>query len=170
MWFYLAIEKSPEMLAVARTKSSALGLSRIHFCAGDIACGLPVPVHAVDLVVCALALCHIRPLHETVSALCETIRPGGYLLITDLHPVAVSAGLVTLFFYRGIQYAIETVTHSRDDYLCAIKAARARLVATRDLLLGEAFDRMPQGLPETVANARWPDLPFCLVLLGRMPG
>jgi SAM-dependent methyltransferase len=165
----LAIEKSPEMLAVARTKSSALGLSRIYFYEGDIARRLPVPVHSVDLAVCALALCHIRPLHETVSALCATIRPGGYLLITDLHPVAVSAGLVTLFSHRGVQHAIETVKHSRDDYLYAMETARARLVATRDLLLGEAFDRMPRGLPEGVANASWPDLPFCLVLLGRMP-
>jgi hypothetical protein len=97
-------------------------------------------------------------------------KPGWSLLITDLHPVAISCGLVTLFSDRGVERGIETVSHTREEYLAAMKSAGAVVVAKRDLELGEAFPQEPRGLPSGVYERGWRDLPSCLVLLGCVEG
>jgi len=164
----LGVDASPEMLARARAKANALGLSRIQFVRGLVDEGLPVRSRSVNLAVCALALCHMRRLQRAISALCRAVKPGGYLLVTDLHPVAIACGLVTLFSDSGIERGIETVDHAREEYLAAMESAGAVVVAEHDLVLGEVFPQEPRGLPNGVYERGWRDLPFCLVLLGRV--
>jgi ubiquinone/menaquinone biosynthesis C-methylase UbiE len=166
----LGVDASPEMLARARTKANELGLSRIQFVRGLIDEGLPVRSRSVDMTVCALALCHIRRVQQAISTLCRTVKPGGRLLITDLHPVAISCGLVTLFSDGRIERGIETVSHTREEYQAAMESAGAAVIEELDLALGEVFPQEPHGLPSGVYERGWRDLPFCLILLGRVEG
>lgn len=165
----IGIDSSAEMLAIASSKARELDIGRIGLVRGTIGRDLPIRAGSVDLTVCALALCHVVGLREVITALCGTVRPGGHLLITDLHPTAVKAGLVTAFSDAGVEYTIETARHSRAQYVEAIASAGAHLVTAADVALGEAFEREPRGLPTSVYEAGWQDLPFCLVLLAQVP-
>jgi ubiquinone/menaquinone biosynthesis C-methylase UbiE len=164
----LGVDASSAMLARARAKAKGLGLSRLQFVRGMVDQGLPVRARSVDMAVCALALCHMQRLPQAISALCRAVKPGGYLLITDLHPVAISCGLVTLFSDSEIERGIETVNHTREEYLAAMESAGTAMVAEYDLVLGEIFPQEPRNLPSGVYERGWRDLPFCLVLLGRV--
>ena len=164
----VGVDSSAEMLAVASSKARELDIERIEFVRGTLGLDLPMHAGSVDLAVCALALCHVVELREAITALCGTVRSGGHLLITDLHPSAVKAGLVTLFSDGDAEYTIETARHSRAQYVEAIASAGAQLLTATDVGLGDAFEREPLGLPTSVYEAGWEDLPFCLVLLAQV--
>ena len=165
----IGVDATPEMLRVSRTKARRMGLTRAHFIQASIEEALPVADRAMDLAICALALCHIRRIDLAITNVCRTVRPGGYVLLTDLHPEAVRAGLVTLFSDEHGDHAIETVLHSRQAYLDGLAANGAELVAVSEAVLGEAFEREPSGLPEEVRTVDWRRLPFCLVVFARIP-
>ncbi|MGC4093209.1 MAG: hypothetical protein QM756_36040 [Polyangiaceae bacterium] len=107
-------------------------------------------------------------LERAVASLARAVRPGGHIVITDLHPAAVAAGLETIFSVGGAEYAIATVTHSVDGYLNALQAAGASLRAVEECKLGDAVSS-PAGLPPGVARGNWQSLPFCLVITARRP-
>src|SRR5262245_9480135 len=151
----VGIDVSSEMLAVARAKSFQFGGLPIQYVQGPIHEELPIALESVDLAVCGLALCHLMDLRSAVLRLCETVRRGGLGLVTDLRPAAIKAGLVTLFSVSGVQYAIETVQHATEDYISALESAGAEVQSLRELSLGEAFEREPRGLPETVYEVGW---------------
>jgi len=89
------IDESPEMVAVAQQKARAANLP-IMFIQGAIEDGLAFPSDCFDLVVCALAPCHMLDLQAAVAECSRVLRPGGHLLITDFHPQAVLNVVVTL--------------------------------------------------------------------------
>jgi SAM-dependent methyltransferase len=164
----VGIDTSAEMLAVAQAKSLQFGNLQIQYVQACIHRELPIAPESVDFVVCALALCHVTDLWAGIRPLCQAVRRGGYVLVTDLHPAAVEGGLVTLFSLDGVQQAIETVQHSTETYLTALKGCGAEVLSLNELCLGEAFEREPRGLPESVYETGWRDLPFCLVIACRV--
>jgi ubiquinone/menaquinone biosynthesis C-methylase UbiE len=165
----IGVDATPEMLRVSHTKARRMGLTRAHFVQASIEEALPVADRAMDLAICALALCHIRRLALAITNVCRTVRPGGFVLLTDLHPEAVQAGLVTLFSDEHGNHAIETVLHSRQAYLDGLAANGAELVAVSEAVLGEAFEQEPSGLPAGVYAVDWRRLPLCLVVFARIP-
>jgi ubiquinone/menaquinone biosynthesis C-methylase UbiE len=162
----LGLDASPAMLTVAARKRDALGLSNLRFVEAELSSHLTFPDAPFDLVVCALALCHVRPLNAVVAALVRALRIGGTLVITDLHPEAVAAGLGTLFSSSGVQYSIDTVQHTLHEYVTAIQLAGAMVVETHERPLGDAVSE-PTGLPPLLAANNWKDLPFCLAIVAR---
>jgi ubiquinone/menaquinone biosynthesis C-methylase UbiE len=164
----IAVDRSEEMLAVARAKVHDLRLPNIHFMQASIDQPLQLPPKSADLGVCGLALSHIAALRETIGHLCQIVRPGGHVLLTDLHPQAIAEGLRTSFWKAGQQHVIETVRHSTEDYLEALRAHGAEIVTTAELPLGRAFRDLPRGLPENVANGDWRNLNLCWVVLAKM--
>ena len=44
---------------------------------------LPIPDHAVDVIVCALALTHVPDLGAALTEFVRVLRPGGHLVISD---------------------------------------------------------------------------------------
>jgi ubiquinone/menaquinone biosynthesis C-methylase UbiE len=162
----VGLDESPAMLAVAARKRDALGLSNLRFVEAELSARLTLEDAPFDLVVCALALCHVRSLDAVVAALVRALRTGGALIITDLHPDAVAAGLGTLFSSNGVQYSIDTVHHTVDEYVTAIRRAGAVVVETHERALGDAVST-PTGLPPVLAAGTWKDLPFCLAIVAR---
>jgi ubiquinone/menaquinone biosynthesis C-methylase UbiE len=73
----IGVDGSREMLAVARTK-----IPSGEFHQGDLN-QLPLPDRHVDLVVCSLALMHVRELAPVLAEFVRVLRPGGHLVISD---------------------------------------------------------------------------------------
>ncbi len=83
-WRVSAIDASAEMLVLAREKAAERKLS-IQVEQQDLA-QLSFADSSFDLVVCSLALAHIQDLLPPCRELLRVLRPGGNLLISDMHP------------------------------------------------------------------------------------
>jgi SAM-dependent methyltransferase len=75
----IGVDSSPDMLARARAR-----VPGGEFRLGDLH-RLPVPDDAVDVVVCALALTHVPALPPVMSEFARVLRPGGHLVLADVH-------------------------------------------------------------------------------------
>lgn len=79
----VAVDSSPEMLAVA-----ARALPEVQTVLADVR-ELPLDDGCADLVVCALVLSHLPDL-EPVAELARLLRPGGRLVVSNVHPFAAT--------------------------------------------------------------------------------
>ena len=95
---------------------------------------LPLAETTFDLVVCALALGHVEAFDAVLRNLCERIRPGGHLLISDFHPKATVHRWQRSFTdsRSGRTYAIEQHLHHLEDYIGGLDAAGMALEETRE--------------------------------------
>ncbi|WP_367128997.1 class I SAM-dependent methyltransferase [Saccharothrix sp. HUAS TT1] len=82
----IGVDGSPDMLARARDR-----VRQAEFRPGDLH-RLPVADAEVDLVVCALALTHVPDLKPVMAEFARVLRPGGHLVVSDLHPERVAQG------------------------------------------------------------------------------
>ena len=80
------VDGSAEMLEVARTR-----LPGARFSEGDLG-SLPLPDGAVDPVTTALALTHVPDLRPVYAEFARVLRPGGSLVVSDVHPDLVLLG------------------------------------------------------------------------------
>ena len=53
---------------------------------------LPIADETIDLVVCALALVHLPALGAAIAEFTRVLRPGGHLVISDIHVVSLYLG------------------------------------------------------------------------------
>ncbi|RBM21039.1 SAM-dependent methyltransferase [Prauserella sp. PE36] len=110
----LGVDSSPDMLARARTR-----VPDGDFRLGDLR-ELPVRDDHVDLVVCALALTHAPELGPVLAEFARVLRPGGHLVIADIHPEAVLRGSVPAVRGPGGEpRRLVTHRHLVGDYLRA---------------------------------------------------
>jgi ubiquinone/menaquinone biosynthesis C-methylase UbiE len=77
----IGVDANARMLAVAASKLPELDLRRGSLDA------LPLGDDSVDLVVCALALCHTPDLAPVLAEFARVLRPGGHLVVSDPHQV-----------------------------------------------------------------------------------
>ncbi len=131
-WKVTALDASPEMLAIAERSVTNEGLAVELTCAA-MEDGLPVNSNSFDLVVCALTLTHVADLRHAIAELCRAVKPGGHLLITDVHPDFVAAGMPTQFVEDGVTYHLPNENHSRGDYLRAIELSGLEVTAVHDV-------------------------------------
>ncbi|MER8161020.1 methyltransferase domain-containing protein [Streptomyces sp. NPDC094472] len=114
----VGVDSSPDMLARA--------VERVpggDFREGDLHT-LPVDDEAVDLAVCSLALTHVPELKPVMAEFARVLRPGGHLLIADIHPEWVARGSIPSVRLPGGQPGrLESYRHSTGDYLRAALAA-----------------------------------------------
>ncbi len=150
----IGVDQSPAMLERARALATPELSARIQFIEGHLL-NLPVPNHACNLVIVALALAHLEAKHlrPAFAELRRVLKPGGILLMSEMHPFgALAGGRCRFERQKGSRkqvYHIQTYTHLHEDYLAAASAAGLILEALReprltpDLL--QAFERSGMG-------------------------
>jgi ubiquinone/menaquinone biosynthesis C-methylase UbiE len=112
----VGVDGSPEML-----EKAARSLPEAVFREGDL-CSLPLEPASVDFVVCALALEHVADLSSAIAELSRVLRPGGRMVLSDLHPAAVALGGAAYFQDAGGSAGVvRGYGHLHGDYLRAFE-------------------------------------------------
>ena len=161
-WKVTALDPNPEMLAIAERSVTNEGLAVELTCA-SISDGLPVCLHSFDLVVCALTLTHVTDLQHAVTELSGAVKPGGHLLITDVHPDFVAVGMPTQFVEDGVTYHLPNENHSRGDYLRAIELSGLEVTAVHNVPGRE----VPGGFQTEFMRRNFENVNFALIVLAQ---
>jgi ubiquinone/menaquinone biosynthesis C-methylase UbiE len=112
------VDPSEEMLTVARAKDLDA-----TFIVGDFA-KVPLPDDSVDLVTCTLALTHVADLRGPMAEMARITRPGGRIVLSDIHPIAVATGGQAVFRRAdGTRGATTNLQHWTSDYVAAFRHA-----------------------------------------------
>ncbi|GAA1299804.1 class I SAM-dependent methyltransferase [Saccharothrix xinjiangensis] len=126
----VGVDSSPDMLARARTR-----VPEGRFMLGDLG-RLPVGDAAVDLVTCGLALTHVPALGPVFAEFARVLRPGGRLVVADVHPESVGRGSIPS--HRGPDGRARRVAsyqHLVGDYLRAALPAGLQVRRCEEPLL-----------------------------------
>lgn len=122
----VGVDVSPEMLERARA-----AVPEARFEVGDL-CALPLESAAVDLAVCGMALDHLRDLGPPLAELARVVRPGGRVVISDVHPVvSFLGGTAHVRLPDGRRGFVRNHCHLHGEYLDAF--ARSGLEVRRCL-------------------------------------
>jgi SAM-dependent methyltransferase len=149
------VDNSPEMLTRARTR-----VPKADFRHGDLH-QLPLPDDHVDLVVCALALTHLPELTPAIAELVRVLRPGGHLVISDVHHVRVEFGSVPrVRGPAGEPGLLPAHRHLASDYLSAALPLGLQVRRCTEPLIPEGDEPTPLG--DIVAGA-WDEWPWSLL-------
>ena len=126
----IGIDRSPEMLERARRKIGA-GEFRV----GDLS-ALPLGDESVDAAVCALALVHLADVSAAVGELARVVRPGGRVIISDVHPFVILLGWQAQFrSSTGAPGFMRIHPHLPSAYCQAFAAAGLRVRGCDEPLL-----------------------------------
>ena len=161
-WKVTALDPNLDMLEIAERAATQENLP-IRFIHSPLETGLPVPTRAFDLVVCALTLCHVPDLRGAIQEFHRALAPGGHLLITDVHPDFISAGMPTQFVEHDVTYHLPNEPHARDDYLQAITDTGLRLSTVLDIPGRE----IPGGFVNEFMRENFNDVNFALIVLAQ---
>jgi ubiquinone/menaquinone biosynthesis C-methylase UbiE len=114
----IGVDAVPAMLEKARHRVPEADL-RI----GDLS-SLPIDSASVELGVCALALTHLVALRPAIAELARVVKPGGRIILSDLHPFMLLLGGGALFQDREGQFGlVRSYVHSLAEYLEALRSA-----------------------------------------------
>lgn len=152
----VGVDSSPDMLdrATARVPLGEFLLGDLH--------RLPLPDDAVDLVVSGLALAHVPALEPVMAEFARVLRPGGHLVISDVHPALVFLGsVVKALGPAGEPGLVATYRHTTGDYLRAALPAGLQVRRCEEPRQ-PAADRPPRPAPE-IAIGPWDDWPWSLM-------
>ncbi|MCK2219387.1 methyltransferase domain-containing protein [Actinomadura sp. ATCC 31491] len=118
----IGVDSSPDMLDRARAR-----VPGGDFRLGDLR-RLPLPDGAADLVVCSLALTHVPALGPVLAEFARVLRPGGHVVVSDVHPEGVARGVVPpVRRADGAPARVATYRHPIGDYVRAALAAGLRV-------------------------------------------
>ena len=85
---------------------------------------LPFPPSQFDLVVCSLALMHLEDLGPPIAELARVVRPGGRVVLSDMHPSSTVGGGQAFFQAADGRVAfVRQYLHLHGDYLAAFAAS-----------------------------------------------
>jgi ubiquinone/menaquinone biosynthesis C-methylase UbiE len=120
----IGVDGSLEMLGRASSRVSPPGLA-----AGDLH-RLPIADETLDLVVCGLALVHVPALAPVMAEFARVLRPGGHLVVSDIHVVSLYLGGVPTCTQPGGRAGVlPTSRHLAGDYLTAALSQGLRVLS-----------------------------------------
>jgi SAM-dependent methyltransferase len=151
----IGVDSSPDMLAYARRRVPAA-----EFHLGELD-GLPLADDSVDVIVCALALDHVARLEPVLAEFARVLRPGGDLVISDLHYEQITRGSVmSVRGPAGERWIANSYRHTHGDYLRPALSLGLQVRGCE-----EPGARQPdEPLPEPATGiGDWPDWPWSLM-------
>jgi ubiquinone/menaquinone biosynthesis C-methylase UbiE len=155
----IGVDRSPAMLAKARAK-----LPQGDFREGDLT-ALPVETASIDAIVCALALVHLSELTGAMAEFARVLRPGGRVIISDVHPFLIMLGWQAQFRTEGGGAGFMRLNgHLLSDYGRAIAGAGLRIRSSQEIRLtpDSAITVATERLPEA-NRAAWVGLPGVMI-------
>ncbi|MFE7106751.1 class I SAM-dependent methyltransferase [Streptomyces sp. NPDC057575] len=155
----IGVDQSPQMLAKAREHAPDA-----EFRVGRLE-RLPLDDDSVDLAVCSLAMTHLPDLATGVTELARVVRPGGRIVVSDLHPFVISLQGQCLFVRGSEELAfVRNHVHLPSRYLDAFGRAGLRVRGCHEPLFNGRL--APGGYEEFIADAAraaWDGLPIVVV-------
>lgn len=110
------VDLSPAMLAQAQQR-----VPQAHCETGDLS-ALPFDSESFDLAVCALALDHCPSLYEPMAELRRVVRPGGRIIVSEVHPiVSFLGGAAHVKLNDGRRGFVRNHRHLHGDFLGAFR-------------------------------------------------
>lgn len=154
----VGVDSAPEMLELARKR-----VPEAEFRDGALE-GLPLADESVDVAVTTLALCHVPDLRPVMAEFARVLRPGGDLVISDMHVEQVFRGsVVRCLGPNGEPGLAETYLHQPGDYLRAALAAGLQVRRCEEPPSGAMAASEPATDP-----GPWSDWPWSLAAM--IPG
>lgn len=101
------------------------------------ACRIPIADSTADLTFCSFALGYIDSPYQAIAEMARVSRKGGHVVVTDLHPCALSAGWTRSFRSDGVVYAIDHHHHAIGAWEAAAKSAGLALEWVLEAPFGE---------------------------------
>ena len=130
----IGVERSAAMLDVARRKGIAG-----RFLLGDLH-ALPLADASADLAICGLALTHVTDLGPPIAELARIVRPGGHVLLTDIHPIAAAlGGQAQPGRPDGTRMLARNHVHWASDYIAAFRDAGLEIVRCEEPRAARTF-------------------------------
>jgi malonyl-CoA O-methyltransferase len=140
-----AFDFSDGMLGIARKNLSA---SNIQFSKIDLLSDWPCPSNCADLISFNLVLEHIKDVVGVIRNASRVLRPGGRVLISELHPFKQYQNSQARFIdSSGVEVRIPAFTHNISEYLGAAEACGLGLVRINEWWHAED---QPNGVPRLV--------------------
>ena len=158
------VDATEEMLAHGRRKAADQDLT-VDLRHGNLD-ALPFEDGSFDLVLSALALCHIPDLGPAMAEFARVVRPGGRLLISDFHPFCLLIGWRTCFDRPEARYWIENHLNLTEGYVRALLANDFELTDLRESVV----DERAAGILSEHDIERFRGWPAALVVAGRKEG
>jgi SAM-dependent methyltransferase len=146
----IGVDSSPDMLARARAN-----VPSGDFRSGDLGT-LPVADASADLVTCGLALAHVPDLRPVFAEFARVLRPGGHLVVSDMHPERILRGVIpTLRDAEGRPGRLPGHRHLVGDYLRAALAVGLELRRCEEPVL-EPVGPVPERASDLGPWDAWP--------------
>lgn len=149
----IGVDQSEPMLAVARAKVPAA-----QFRVGDLH-ALPLADASVDVVASTLALTHVADLRPVIAEMARVLRPGGHVLLSDMHPTMVTLGGAAIFPSGEDQMSfpfIRNLVHQAGTYVTAACAAGLTVADCREpavteevIVTNPAYPVVPEAVRQT---------------------
>ncbi|MBV9605626.1 MAG: class I SAM-dependent methyltransferase [Solirubrobacterales bacterium] len=121
----VGLDLSPGMIAQARERAEAAGLTNVEFQVGDVSGQLPFADGAFTALVCTTAFHHFPRPRETIEEISRVLARGGRVVIADAnrrHPAVFTLDLV-LRVAQGSHVGFRSPAQLMHD-LCAAGFAR----------------------------------------------
>lgn len=156
----LAMDASVSMLEKCRARLPAAQLCRCDLLR------LPLRDGSVDAAVCGLALTHFESLREPIAELSRILRPGGRLVLSDIHPIAVTTSAHAFFRSTGgDRGVIRNQVHWPSAYIEAFRSASLAIRSCTEPVIDERVVEMiaPSLEARTWVRGGFLGLPMALI-------
>ena len=160
----IALDANRAMLAVLRGRMRGVAAVQASLEA------LPLGDRSLDLVVCSLALTHVSRLEPAMREFRRVVRPGGHIVLSDVHPVFVMVGVQAAFNDGdGRRFWTRNETHWPSDYLRAFRESGLTVERCEELPCPTGVFEQRPGAAAEVVDIALAGVPMVLIWVLSVP-